>query len=260
MSMTKLAAIIVLGSGLSVSNAQANTRGFDLELGPFVSYLDYSEQPNTDQYGILIGAKARYASYYNFSVLLLDLRYASDKVTQKGAGKIEEAKNQLFDVRSMIGRALYLGDRYRITPYLGLGYRRSTLDSRDRISTTSVAGYKSQQTYLYNPIGLEFQALTTDNGWLLGGRVEYDTILVARSDTRLSAAEGYQAVETGLSKGRGYHFSLKFKRQVGQEGSGFVIEPFYTYWLAKDANKTGLTEPFADHTSNEWGVSLLVAF
>ncbi|BFM49584.1 outer membrane beta-barrel protein [Marinomonas sp. THO17] len=238
----------------------ADTRGYDLELGPNLSYLEYGEHGDIEQYGFLFGVQARYSSYHSFSVLLVDLAYSGDKITQKSAGKIEQVNNDIINFRSMIGRALYLVDGYRITPYLGLGYRRSTLDSRDRVSSTLIEGYKSQQTYFYNPVGIEFQALESEAGWLMGARIEYELVLIARNRTRLSAEENYRVIETDLSNGRGYHFSLKFKRLLNQEGGGFVIEPFYKYWFVKEAERSDLREKTANHSSNEWGVSFLVAF
>ncbi|WP_394181034.1 hypothetical protein [Marinomonas posidonica] len=245
---------------LFTSIVMANDRGFDLEMGPYLSYMDYSEHGDVSQYGVLTGVLARYSSYYNFSVLFVDVSYASDDISQKGAGKIKSVKNEVYDLRSMIGRALYVNNRYRITPYLGLGYRRSLLDSRGKRSSTSIEGYKSQQTYLYNPIGIEFQEQVNEAGWALGARIEYDTVLLARNETRLSAAEGYRAIETDLTKARGYHFYLQLQRLLNPDGGGIVIEPFYKYWQANDAEKSGLAANTANHSSNEWGVSLLLSF
>ncbi|AEF53599.1 hypothetical protein [Marinomonas posidonica] len=245
---------------LTGSSVIANDRGFDLELGPYMSYMDYSEHDEVSQYGVLTGLHARYSSYYSFSVLFIDVSYASDQISQKGAGKIESVKNEVYDLRSMIGRALYVNDSYRITPYLGLGYRRSLLDSRGQVSTTLIEGYKSQQVYFYNPIGIEFQELVSEASWVLGARIEYDIVLLARNETRLSASEGYRAIETDLSNARGYHFYLQLQRFLNPDGGAIVIEPFYKYWQAKDADETGLAANTADHSSNEWGVSLLLSF
>lgn len=236
------------------------SRGFDLELGPSLSTIDYSEKNDISQNGVLSGIKGKYSAYYPFSVTLIDLSYASGDAGYKGAGKISDIKNEIYDFKAMIGRAFYLNGTYRFTPFLGLGYRRATMNSRDRVSTTSVNGYKSQQTYFYNPIGFEMQELMGDTPWVVGGRFEYDSLLVSTNETRLGAADSYKAVTVGQNKGRGYNFYISFRQFLNSDGSGIVIEPFYKHWEASGSDKKSLPSYIANHSSNEWGAALMVSF
>ncbi|RBP83203.1 hypothetical protein EBI01_11625 [Marinomonas rhizomae] len=238
----------------------AESRGFDLELGPYLSSMDYSEKKDISQTGGLSGIKGKFSAYYPFSVTLIDLTYASGDADYKGAGKISNIKSEVYDLKAMIGRAFYLNGMYRFTPFLGLGYRRATMNSSGRVSTSSVRGYKSQQTYFYNPIGFEIQELIGDTSWVVGGRFEYDNLLISKNETRLGAADSYKAVMVGQSKGRGYNFYLSFRQFLNPDGSGIVIEPFYKHWKASGSDNKSAPSYTADHSSNEWGAALMVSF
>lgn len=236
------------------------SRGFDLELGPYLSTIDYSEKNDISQDGGLSGIKGRYSAYYPNSVTLIDLTYSSGDANYKGAGKISDVKNEIYDLKAMLGRAFYVNGNYRFTPFVGLGYRRATMDSRGRVSTSSVSGYKSQQTYFYNPIGFEVQELMAESAWMVGGRFEYDNLLNSRSRTRLGAADSYREVTVSQIKGRGYNIYLSFRRFLNPDGSGIVIEPFYKHWEASGNENKSLPSYIGKHSSNEWGAALLVSF
>ncbi|ETI61417.1 hypothetical protein [Marinomonas profundimaris] len=240
--------------------ASAAPRLFDLELGPYLSSMDYTESGGISQTGSISGFNARYSAYYPFSVMLIDLSYAHSKLVTESAGKIKNVSNEVYDIRGMIGRALFLNDAYRITPYLGLGFRRSTADSRGKVSSSSVAGYKSQQTYIYNPIGIEIQELAGEKTWVVGGRFEYDSLLIADNETRLDASNSYKNVKVQGKKGYGYHFSLDFRHFLNASGGAIVIEPFYKYWHSSGNNSASLPSSTGSHSSNEWGLALMVSF
>ncbi|MCW8354619.1 hypothetical protein N5P32_01290 [Marinomonas pontica] len=252
---------LILGMVFFSTTVLAESRGYDLELGPSLSYIDYNEYNDVSQSGTVSGFRARYSAYYPFSVSLLDVAYVNSDIDYKGEGKISSVRNEIYDVRGMIGRAFFLNGAYRVTPYLGLGYRRSTMDSRGKTSSTSVAGYKSQQSYVYNPIGIEIQELMSDQStWAVGGRFEYDGILSARNETRLGAADGYRSVTLSQRNGRGYHISLRFQHFLNENGSGIVIEPFYKYWSVSGNNSRSVSSRVGNHSSNQWGASLLLSF
>lgn len=241
----------------------AESRGFDLELGPHISSIDYSETGGVSQRGRTSGINARYSAYFPFIVILIDLSHASGDVNYKGAGEIEGIGNEIYELRSMMGRAFYMNDSYRLTPYLGLGYRRSTVDSSNNVSSTSVVGYKSQQTYFYNPIGIEIQQLMADNAWVIGGRFEYDSLLLSNNETRLGESGAYKAVDLSQKDGHGYRFYVNFRQFLNTNGSGIVIEPFYKYWEVFGSslkNDSNVADANIKHDSEEWGVAILLSF
>ena len=255
----KLSIVIVLLS--SLSNVFAATRGYDLRLGAYISNLDYSEDNGASNNGNMTGLVARYASYEPFSAILLDLTYVGGTVDYEGAGKISDIRSDLYDARSMFGFSFYLNNQYRLTPYVGIGLRYSIADSRSDISTTSVAGYKSEQIYVYNPIGIEIIEVKeiADATWVTGWRLEYDSVFWGQNRSRLGSADAYEAVKVSQS-GHGYRFYMSFHRLFGEDGSGIMIEPFYKYWHLSDSDNDEYPSFSFDHESSEWGVSLLLSF
>lgn len=255
----KLSILLVLLS--SLGSTFAATRGFDLRLGAYTSNLGYDEDNGVSNSGNTIGLVARYASYQPLSTILLDLTYVGGRVDYKGAGKISDIKSELYDARGMFGFSFYLNNAYRLTPYVGIGLRHFVADSRSDISTTSVAGYKSEQIYVYNPIGIEIIEVKeiTDATWVTGWRLEYDSVFWGQNRSRLGAADAYEAVKVSQS-GHGYRFYMSFHRFFGEDGSGIMIEPFYKYWHLSDSESNEYPGFSSDHESSEWGVSLLFSF
>ena len=147
-----------------------------------------------------------------------------------------------------------------MTPFVGLGYRRSTMDSRGKTSTTGVTGYKGQQTYFYNPIGVEIQELASDTPWVIGLRLEYDSLLYSRNETRLGAAKSYQSVKVTQRRGGGYRAYLNFRRFLNEDGSGIVIEPFYKYFDVSSSDDKALPNGTGEHSFSEWGVAFMISF
>ncbi|NVK72743.1 hypothetical protein C0J08_18075 [Marinomonas sp. CT5] len=256
--MSKLPFIFVVM--LLSSLVWAESRGFDLELGPHISSINYSETGGVSQQGRSSGINARYSAYYPFAVILIDLSHASGGMDYKGAGEIKGIKAEMYELRSMLGRAFYMNNSYRLTPYLGFGYRRSTVDSSDDISSTSIAGYKSQQTYFYNPIGIEIQQLMGENTWVVGGRFEFDNLLMSNNETRLGESSMYKTVDLAQKEGRGYRFYLNFRQFLDDNGSGVVIEPFYKYWEVVGSSLKSTSNANIKHDSEEWGVALMLSF
>ena len=242
------------------SFAFAESRGFDLELGPHLFSIDYSESEGVSQQGLLSGINVRYSAYNPFTVILIDLSQAGGDVNYKGAGEIKDIRDEMYELRSMMGRAFNLNDTYRLTPYLGFGYRRSTVDSRNDVSSTSVVGYKSQQTYFYNPIGVEIQQLMGDQSWVVGGRFEFDNLVLSKNETRLGESEAYKEVVLSQKDGRGYRFYLNFRQFLNSNGSGIVIEPFYKYWEVSGSSLKNDSDANINLDSEEWGVALLLSF
>jgi hypothetical protein len=239
----------------------ADTRGFDLKLGAYVSTIDYKEDNRSSHDGSFFGLVARYSSYNSSPVVLLDLTYTRGSLDYKGEGKINGIESDLYDIRGMFGGALYL-ENYRLTPYFGVGVRHSIADSRSYTSTTSITGYKSEQTYLYNPIGieiLEIKELGAEGAWVTGWRFELDNVLYARNRTRLGSDDGFKQVNISQN-GYGYRFYISFSRFLNEDGSGIVIEPFYKYWNISDTDNDEYPSFSADHKSSEWGVGLMVSF
>ena len=235
-------------------------RGFDLKLGPYLSSYDYSESGDVSIEGKLSGVIARYASYYNGTALFSDITYATNDLDYDGVGKIKNVGNKIYDLRGMIGRSFYFNDLYRFTPYLGLGVRHSITDSRQRISSVFIQGYKSQQSYVYNPIGIEYQTLMTDEIWSVGWRFEYDSLIVVKNTTRLGADDGYEKVKVSQINGHGYQLYISFQHFLNAHGGAIIIEPFYKYWKVSGTNDDELPHRTANHSSNEWGVALMVSF
>lgn len=255
----KCSMVVILLS--SLSDAFAATRGFDLRLGPYMSYLGYDEDSGASNTGNTVGLVARYSSYQPLSSIMLDLTYVGGNADYEGDGKISDIKSELYDARGMFGLSFYLNNKYRLTPYVGIGLRHSMVDSRSDISTTSVSGYKSEQTYVYNPIGIEIMEIKelADATWVTSWRLEFDSVFWGQNQSRLGASDSYEPIKVSQS-GYGYRANIGFHRFFGDDGSGLIIEPFYKYWHLSDSDSSEYPGFSSGHESSEWGVALLLAF
>lgn len=256
---TKVVALMFLGMSSYTFAASAS---HDVKLGIYASSITYKEPGVMTEKGLMTGLKGQLSLRNNDRAILLDLMYSEGDVDYDGSGKMNNVPDRILEVRGMLGRDLYLQSGYRVTPYIGLGYRNLNDNSKDMITTTNYIGYEREQVYWYSPIGIEILNGVLSGNWRLGARLEYDYFIAGRNHTYLSSIPGNNDLHFKQNSGSGYRMSVDFTRALSNI-TAVTIQPFYKHWDVKQSN-TGISggevyvEP--DNNSTEWGVGLLLSF
>ncbi|MEW6026973.1 MAG: hypothetical protein AB1599_06750 [Planctomycetota bacterium] len=202
----------------------------------------------------------------------VEMRYSSGAVDYKGI-TIEgtapitriNVPDSIFELRVLIGAEVRAWETHPQSVYFysGLGYRY--LD--DDASTFS-SGYESESNYFYCPLGININmAPEAENGWSIGGAIEYDYLLRGMQASYLSDADiGYNN-QTNIQKGGiGYRGSIRFQKKL--EDASIHIQPFFKRWNIRKSDETPLTyngsyiketSAPANH-STEIGVTIGVTF
>ncbi|SBS29344.1 hypothetical protein MSP8887_03382 [Marinomonas spartinae] len=256
---TKVVALMFLGVSSCTFAASAN---HSVKLGIYASSITYKEPSVMTEKGMMTGLKGQLSLHNNGQAILLDLMYSEGDMDYDGSGKLTNIPDSILEVRGMLGRDLYLQSGYRVTPYIGLGYRNLNDNSKDMITTTNRVGYEREQVYWYSPLGIEIQNGTLNGSWRLGARLEYDYFIAGRNHTYLSSVPGNNDLHLKQNRGSGYRMSVDFTRALSSI-TAVTIQPFYKYWNVKqsDTGRSGgkvYVEP--DNNSTEWGVGLLLSF
>lgn len=231
----------------------------DIELGLYTSAITYTEPSVMEEKGSLFGFTGRFLSHENGVFLALEGAYSSGEMDYEGSGTIKGIPNEMLEIRGLIGKDFNF--RYRVTPYIGLGYRNLNDDSSYMLSSTLASGYEREQIYYYLPIGLEFQESNLGHGWSLRGRLEYDFLIEGINHTYTSTVRGYDDLSFTQHEGYGNRISLGFTRIFGL-GRSLTIEPFYKHWnisrsnVSYDSKRRSWVEPY--NYSREFGVSLIL--
>jgi len=235
----------------------------NIQIGIYTSNITYKEPSVMKENGSLFGFTGRIVVRKTSSFLALEGAYSSGDMDYDGSGAIKGIPDEMLEIRGVVGRDLRLNSEYKITPYIGLGYRNLNDDSSGMRSSTNASGYEREQVYLYSPIGVEFQRNKMLGGWILRGRVEYDYFIQGKNHSYTGALNGYDDVSFDQHDGYGWRLSVGLTRML-TAGRSITIEPFYKYWnisesdVTYDSDGDGWIEP--DNNSKELGISLSLTF
>ncbi|MCV2402251.1 hypothetical protein OFY17_05045 [Marinomonas sp. C2222] len=208
------------------------------------------------------GFHGRYAYISHERFRAIEVHYSTGFVDYQGSGTIENIPDTLLEVRGLFGGKADINPTYDTFVYIGIGYRNLNDDMSGRVSSTSALGYERDQTYIYMPIGLEFQPKQIDRRWGLSGRIEYDLFLSGTNHSYLGEISGYDDITLHQNSGYGYRVSLGLTRHF--QNASVSVEPFYRYWYLDDSMVTydSKNEPRIEpyNNSKELGISFSVTF
>jgi len=232
-----------------------------LQLGIYGSNITYTEPDVMQEEGELFGLMGRFIYTDQYVSRTLEATYASGDMDYDGSGTIKDIPDEIFEIRGLVSRDLAYINDYKVSPYVGLGYRYLNDDSSGLVSSTGASGYEREQSYLYMPIGVEFQKRTPINGWLLSTKLEYDYFIAGENTTHLSDVDGNDDIELTQDEGYGHRISISFSKDF-RNGMILSIEPFYKYWHIADSDivydsTRGKYWVEPDNNSEEFGIAFL---
>jgi len=234
----------------------------DLQLGVTSAKITYTEPNVMQEKGELIGLLGGITFQQGYAFQTFELEYAKGEVDYVGSGTINDIPDEKLEVRGLFGRHFYVNRQVSLSPYLGLGYRYLEDDSSGMISSTSAAGYKREQVYVYLPIGITLEKKRSLFGLTLSTRLEYNYFISGVNHSHLGDIGGsYDNVTLKQHEGSGYRVSVGFSK-VFKNGQSFTLQPFYRYWHIKDSDVTydsrglGWIEP--DNNSKEIGIAFIL--
>lgn len=156
-----------------------------VDVGMQFSHLHY-EEPEIDvtldglKYGFTAsGTKVVHQDYF----VRGEVRGALGDDDYKGSGTSKDLPGYLIDLRGVAGGDFPLGDRYVISPYVGVGYRHLFNDSRG-VTSTGYYGYRRYSNYFFAPVGTTAR-MGLNDGSRLSMLIELDPLLWGSQTTNL---------------------------------------------------------------------------
>lgn len=159
--------------------------------------------------------------------------YGKVDYESRPSGTIDDITDYTLELRGLLGKDMPLGQRFLLTPYIGLAYRYLNDDTGGMISSTGARGYERESRYFYLPVGAELAAQVTSQ-WKVSVKGEYDVFLQGEQTSKLSDVAGFADLENDQESGFGFRVSGKLSYMA--ENYEFFVEPFYRYWHIEDSN------------------------
>lgn len=241
-----------------------------LEAGGEISHITYEEPGVMEEKGLMYGVSASYTYHRPDPKLMLKAqgRFSAGQVdySSSSSGEMDNIDDYIFELRGLGGYDFIISSTSAITPYLGLGYRYLNDDSSGMTTSTGAKGYERESNYCYSPIGLEVIS-ELQNGWSLGGLIEYDYFWSGKQKSHLSnAVAAFGDLKNDQDDGYGLRGAIKFKKE--SDKVDFLIEPFIRYWNIEKSNESEATyqgviigygyEP--KNNSTEIGLNFVISF
>lgn len=208
--------------------------GARLEIGLLTSGIRYREKNSgaffMEQDGSYSGFDLRKTWYGSHVMTHVNGTYQVGKMDYKshGTGFMHDIDDRLWEAQSLIGWS-WNGDSYRVTPFLGLGYRFLSDDSVDQHSTTGAFGYLREANYHYVPFGVMFDAW--ENEWRTTGSVEYDWLIYGDQYSYIDSTDPFHNRQYN---GYGWKARLQFSHHLSGRGRWYIA-PFANYWHIRDS-------------------------
>ena len=134
--------------------------------------------------GVMFGVGGSYELTYKDRVFLRPearVAYGFTSYTNYRNSKYPKASipNLIFEPRLLVGGNISLSKTFKLSPYIGLGYRYKSDDGSDLVSEQNRKLYKRLSQYWYIPVG---SRLTYDftNRWFVKAMAEYNWFISGR--------------------------------------------------------------------------------
>lgn len=236
------------------------------ELGGQVSSYEYKE-PATANFGGMkldgprIGVVGSYTGTNARRVFgRVDGRISYGRLDYESGdtGRASDIPDWTLEVRGVAGRDYLMGERYALSPYIGLGYRYLFNDLQG-YSSTGASGYRRYSQYWYVPIGLTARVRAGDQ-WVFAPTLEYDAFIGGKQKSYLSdtGIPGLSDATNRQDRGYGYRVYLMV------ESRRWSFGPWLHYWRIKDSDVVpiggGLGGLEPDNSTTEYGLELRYRF
>lgn len=235
---------LFLLAGTAYAGSKDLLRPTGIEASLALAWFDYEEPGLMEEYGVLPGIGIRALVRPSASNFVFDAQADAfsgvltyDGQYQDGTPLEADTYDFVGEGRGLIGYDL-LGAGWRVTPYLGLGYRYWYDEVQDS------GGYGREIRYFYAPLGLE-TAKIVDTDTALGLRGEYDLFIRGWVTSHLSdVSSAWDDAENDQDFGSGYGLrgSAFLSRRVWRDKL-LTWEAFVRYWRVQDSDKTVINGP-----------------
>ncbi|MBF0595216.1 MAG: autotransporter domain-containing protein [Candidatus Omnitrophica bacterium] len=229
-----IVAVIVVGCLLVGSYAFAEEKIHSFAMGTEATYIKFKDSSQAvKEKGMLYGIYGTYTFKPQtenwltkvINVFKVGAHFDYGTPNYIGDGDRADVKDYLFEPRLLLGKDLQMGGAI-VTPYSGFGYRYFFSDGK---ASTGFADDKYQ--YLYLPIGFSV-VKDLENGWKLGGTLEYDFLLKGYYDQALSdlsdSSFTYTDVKNTYKSGNGVRLAINLEKKAA--GIDWIISPYASYW------------------------------
>jgi hypothetical protein len=216
-----------------------------------------------EEKGLMFGVSGDYTVRPKNFMFKMEGRFTIGNVEYSSPQGSDKIKDYTFEPRILFGRDLKTSENYRITPFIGIGYRY-LFDGLKSADTTATLTYDRKSNYLYSPVGLG-SAFRLGSGWSLDLSGEYDLFW---HGWQFSGNAQYLGVDLGnefqatnnQKDGWGARGSVRITKDCGR--LGFAVEPYFRYWDIDHSDIAslmgGIIEPA--NKSREWGTKIGIRF
>lgn len=276
---TLFCALCIQAAALPVLQAEPSREGAHFEIGPEISHITYEEPGLMEESGVMYGISGAFTYRAENMLGPIDMvkvegtaAWGEVDYTSPISGTVDGIEDSMFEVRALLGLDIATGGRAVLTPFIGFGYRQLDDNGGGMISSVGDYGYDREANYYYSPIGIEISS-DLDNGWTIGGTIEYDYFWSGTQFSELTDANNdvftySDDLRNEQHDGYGLRASVKIAKKL--DSFSLAFEPFLRYWKIDNSDfdtiiiddegdlyEAGFVEPRNNSTQYGLKVSLL---
>lgn len=221
--------------------------------------------------GVMFGIGGSYELTYKDRVFLRPearVAYGLTSYTNYRNSKYPKASipNLIFEPRLLVGGNISFSNNFKLSPYVGVGYRYKSDDGSDLVSEQNGKLYKRLSQYWYVPLGSRLTYDFTDL-WFVKAIAEYDWFVSGRQFSYLTDGTYPSPIVNKQKSGWGAKGELLIGHHFNKVSVAFG--PYMNYWKiakSKDVMRSIIvagyprpfTEPFREprNITKEIGVKL----
>ncbi len=157
------------------------------------------------------------------------VRLGDARFDYSGSGTASDHKDRINDTRLLVGKDFFPKPSLAISPYIGVGSRNLSDDSRGRTSIGAI-GYRRDSQYIYVPIGASIR-FQVGNEARINTTLEYDYVQRGWQKSHLSdTCRTLYDVVNRQSKGHGLHGSIAYEKD------NWSLGPVIERWNISESN------------------------